>query len=105
MEPERSSTKSTSAGSREPLLVCEPQFASPVGATPVEFEPADPPWFWPDKLPSNFIVTDPAPPPRVPPAPTGGGSELHPAKKSPIDEKIAVPATIIPMTSFFMTSP
>src|ERR1039458_1421648 len=103
MDPERSSTKSTSASWCAVFLVCVPQLASPVGCPP-------PPVVAPEPLaPAVGLVLTvsppPPPPPLVPPTPTGGGVESQAAKKIPTDEKIAAPAKIVPIISLLMTSP
>jgi hypothetical protein len=104
IEPERSRTKSTSAGWREVPLVWVPQLASPVGAGPVEPEPPPEP-AWPAGLPSNLSTGAPPPLTTAPVPPPTGGVEPQPEKKSPSTEKIAVPAMMVPKTSLFMTSP
>jgi hypothetical protein len=105
MDPERSSTKSTSAGMRVVPKGAVPQLASPVGVTPVVLDPPPPPWPWLDGPPSNLITTAPPPLTALPVPPPTGGVEPQAEKKIPSIEKIAVPAMMVPKTSLFMTSP
>src|ERR1035437_5912456 len=92
IEPERSSTRRTSAGSWLVLEVWLPQLASPVGADPEIPAPPEPPF--PDALASSLITGEPAVPPPPPPFPSWSG-EPQPTDDVTTKEKIVAPATSI----------